>query len=205
MRKWSRLVAVMALVACAILGCTTYPAQVQLDPARFENKTLRVEWAIGSTFFRLKISNLTDASFDLDLANSAVVSVDGEARYLLAAGRKDVVVIPPRSYIVVASEQGAVFGTDIFGRFNAESEEKYPLPGGGFRAEDRTFLKSHSGETLRLYLLADVEGKKAVFDIPFKITGAARVLQSGSEDKGAAPAAAPAPPPVVSPAPPAKK
>jgi hypothetical protein len=164
-----------------------------------------VEWAIGSTFFRLKISNLTDASFDLDLANSAVVSVDGEARYLLAAGRKDVVVIPPRSYIVVASEQGAVFGTDIFGRFNAESEEKYPLPGGGFRAEDRTFLKSHSGETLRLYLLADVEGKKAVFDIPFKITGAARVLQSGSEDKSAAPAAAPAPPPVVSPAPPAKK
>jgi hypothetical protein len=205
MRKWSRLVAVMALVACAILGCTTYPAQVQLDPARFENKVLRVEWAIGSTFFRLKISNLTDASFDLDLANSAVVSVDGEARYLLAAGRKDVVVIPPRSYIVVASEQGAVFGTDIFGRFNAESEEKYPLPGGGFRAEDRTFLKSHSGETLRLYLLADVEGKKAVFDIPFKITGAARVLQSGSEDKSAAPAAAPAPPPVVSPAPPAKK
>lgn len=204
MRKWSRLVAVMALVACAILGCTTYPAQVQLDPARFENKTLRVEWAIGSNFFRLKISNLTDASFDLDLTNSAVVSVDGEARYLLAAGRKDVVVVPPRSYIVIASEKGAVFGTDIFGRFNAESESKYPLPGGGFRAEDRTFLKSHSGETLRLYLLADVEGKKAVFDIPFKITGATRVLQSGSDDKSAA-APAPAPAPVVSPPPPAKK
>jgi len=209
MRRWSRLVAVMALLACAIVGCTSYPAQLQLDPARFENKTLRAEWAIGSNFFRLKISNLTDASFDLDLANSSVVSVDGEARYLLATGRRDVVVIPPRSYIVVGSERGAVFGTDIFGRFNSESEEKYPLPGGGFKAEDRTFLKSHSGETLRLYLLADVEGKKTVFDIPFKITGATRVLQSGSEDKSAAapvPAPAPVPPaPVVSPPPPPAK
>jgi hypothetical protein len=204
MRKLSWRVAIVALVACAIVGCTTYPAQVQLDPTRFENKTLRAEWAIGSNFFRLKISNLTDASFELDLANSAVVSVDGEARYLLAAGRKDIVIIPPHSYIVIASEQGAVFGTDIFGRFNAESEEKYPLPGGSIRAEDRTFLKSHSGETLRLYLLADVEGKKAVFDIPFKITGATRVLQAGSEDRGPAPAPAPAPPPVASP-PPAKK
>jgi hypothetical protein len=202
MQKWLRLIVGIGLVACAISGCTTYPAQVTLDPARFENKTLRVEWAIGSNFFRLKISNLTDASFDLDLANSAVVSVDGEARYLLAAGRKEVVVIPPRAYIIIASEQGAVFGTDIFGRFNAESEEKYPLPGGGIRAEDRTFLKSHAGETLRLYLLAEVEGKKAVFDIPFKITGASRVLQGASEDRNAA---VPAPPPVVSPPPPTKK
>jgi len=198
----SRLFVVMVLSACAMAACTTYPAQLQLDPARFENKTLRVEWAIGSNFFRLKISNLTDASFDLDLANSAVVSVDGEARYLLAAGRRDTVVIPPRSYIVIGSEQGDVFGTDIYGRFNSESEEKYPMTGSAFRAEDRTFLKSHSGETLRLYLLADVEGKKTVFDIPFKITGATRVL--GTEDWGTA-APAPAPAPAASPPPPPAK
>jgi hypothetical protein len=196
MRMRSRLVAVLALVACALLGCATYPAQLMLDPVRFENKTLRVEWAIGATFFRLKLTNLTDSQIGLDLASSAVVSVDGEARYLLP-GRKDVENIPPRSYIVLASEQGVVFGKDILGRFNAESEEKYPLPA-GLQAEDRTFLKSHSGETLRLYLAADVEGKKTVFDIPFKVLGATRVLQSGAEDRGVvnppAPAAPAAPP-----------
>jgi hypothetical protein len=198
----SRLAVVLALAACAMAGCTSYPAQVTLDPARYENKTLRVEWAIGSNFFRLRISNLTEAPFDIDLANSAVVSVDGEARYLLATGKRDIAIVPPRSYVVLASEQGAVFGTDILGRFNAESEEKYPLPGGGIKAEDRTFLKSHSGETLRLYLMTEVEGKKVIFDIPFKITGATRVLQSGAEDKSAA---NPNPPPVVNPPPPAKK
>jgi hypothetical protein len=180
-----------------MLGCaTTYPAQVTLDPARFENKTLRVEWAIGSTFFRLKINNLTDAPIDLDLASSAVISVDSEARNILTKAGREIETIPPRSYIIIACEQAAVFGTDILGRFNAESEEKYPLPSGGARAEDRTFLKSHSGETLRLYLVTDTEGKKAIFDIPFKITGATRVLQSGTEDKNAANTS---PPPAASP------
>jgi hypothetical protein len=54
--------------------------------------------------------------------------VDGEARPLAAATQRDAAMIPPKSYIVLGSSQGAVFGTDILGRFNAETEEKYPLP-----------------------------------------------------------------------------
>jgi hypothetical protein len=173
--------AALALVVAAFLaGCASYPAQLNLDPARFENDAVRVEWAVGINFFELKINNLTDQQIDLDLANSAIVSVDGEARPLVRIIRTDVQMIPPRSYIVLSSSQGAIFGTDILGRFNSESNDKYPVafdPSGN----DRMFLKSHSGETLRMYLTATVRGKKVVYDIPFRILGATRV-QQGAED-----------------------
>ena len=63
-------------------------------------------------------------------------------------------------------------------------------------ADDRVFLKGHTGETIRLYLTAEVRGKKVVYDITYKISGATRV---GSRTE-----AAPPPPPVVQPAPGAK-
>lgn len=193
MRTLSRVSAVLALVVGVVTGCmtpNTYPAQLILEPPRFENDSLRIDWVIGAAFFRLKVTNLTAEQMDLDLANSAVVSVDGEARGLSLVDRKDSQMIPPKSYVVLASEQGVVYGTDILGRFNSESEEKYPLPSGDLATEDRTYLKTHSGETLRLYLSAEVRGKKTVFDIPFRITGATRVMQ-GTGDQPA-PAAAPA-------------
>ena len=46
------------------------------------------------------------------------------------------------------------------------------------------FLKSHSGETLRLYLTATVRGKKVSYDIPFRILGATRV-QGGYDEQPA--------------------
>ena len=156
------------LFVLAISGCASYPSQVLLDPDHFENDSVRIEWAIGLDFFRLKLSNLTDAQVDLDLANSAVISVDGEARHLVALGRRDTEIIPPKSYIVLASDQGAMFGADIYGKFNAESEEKYPM-GGGLGSDDRVFPKSHSGQSLRLYLTAEVRGKRVVLDVPFRI------------------------------------
>jgi hypothetical protein len=214
MRILARLSAVMALFVVAASGCvtTSYPAQLLLEPPRFENESLRIEWVIGATFFRMKVTNLTTEQMDLDLASSAIVSVDGEARPLALVGRKDTQMIPPKAYVVLASEQGVVYGTDILGRFNSESEEKYPMPSGNLGTEDRTYLKTHSGETLRLYLSADVKGKKVTFDIPFRITGATRVMQGAAEEKApaSAPAAAPAPAPAPGPAPapatpPAKK
>jgi hypothetical protein len=62
------------------------------------------------------------------------------------------------------------------------------------------FLKSHSGETLRLYLSATIKGKKTLLDIPFKIAGASRV-QSASGDNAPAAAApsGPAPTPGAKP------
>ena len=130
MRATSRPVLIVLLAAVVLAGCTTtYPAQVLLDPARFDDGSIRLEWAIGMSFFKLKITNLTDTQVDLDLAGSAIVSVDGEARPLSSATQRDAAMIPPKSYIVLGSVQGAVYGTDILGRFNAETEEKYPLPG----------------------------------------------------------------------------
>ena len=174
-----------ALLLCAVLaGCTTtYPAQLNLDPMRFENDTIRVEWAVGISFFELKISNLTTDQIDLDLGSSAIVSVDGESRPLVRMVNTDASIIPPKSYIVLGSQKGAIFGTDILGRFNNESDEKYPV---AFDASgnDRTYLKGHSGETLRLYLTATVKGKKTSYDIPFRILGASRV-QQGAEDQQA--------------------
>jgi hypothetical protein len=187
------------LAACAVSACTTtYPAQLLLDPARFENDALRVEWAIGINFFRLKITNLSEAQVDLDLASSSVISVDGQAQLLLAPGAREVRVIPPRSYIILSGEQGAIFGADILGRFNAESEQRYPLPA-DLNGEDRTFLKGHTGETVRLYLAADVRGKRIAYDIPFKIAGASRVQTSGGDQKPAA-QSAPASQPGIAPA-----
>jgi hypothetical protein len=192
MRKRLPRAIVLALGVCVIAGCaTTYPAQLLLDPPRFENDTIRVEWAVGVNFFRVKLTNLTDAQIDLDLASSSVVSVDGQARSLLAPGQREVQAIPPRSYIVIASERGAIFGADIQGRFNAESEERYSLPA-DLAAEDRTFLKGHTGETIRLVLAADAKGKRVVFDIPFKIAGASRV-QTGPADEKPAPASSGSP------------
>jgi hypothetical protein len=186
------VLAVMAVLA----GCvTTYPTQAVLDPARFENDAVRVEWAAGASFFRMKLSNLTDAPLIVDMARSAVISVDGEARALAAVTRRDVTAIPPRSYVILASEQGVVYGTDIFGRFNQEPEDRYPLPGSS--ADDRIFLRAHIGETVRLYLAAEVRGKNAAYDIAFRITGASRV---GAKAE-AAPAAQPAVQPAVQPAP----
>jgi hypothetical protein len=205
MRNLARLSAVLALVVVAASGCMTasYPAQLLLEPPRFENDSVRIEWVIGATFYRLKITNLTTEQMDLDLAGSAIVSVDGESRPLALVGRKDSQMIPPKAYVVLASEQGVVYGTDILGRFNSESEEKYPMPPGNPGAEDRTYLKTHSGETLRLYLSADVRGKKVTFDVPFRITGATRVMQSSTDQPtpAAAPAAAPAPAPAPAPSP----
>jgi hypothetical protein len=205
MRILARLSAVLAIVVAAASGCvtTSYPAQLLLEPPRFENESIRIEWVIGATFFRMKVTNLTTEQMDLDLASSAIVSVDGEARPLVLVGRKDIQMIPPKAYVVLASEQGVVYGTDILGRFNSESEEKYPMPSGNLGTEDRTYLKTHSGETLRLYLSADVKGKKTTFDIPFRITGATRVMQSGADKPApaSAPAAAPAPAPAPTPAP----
>ena len=179
---------VLGLAACA----TSYPAQVILDPPRFDDGSVRLEWAIGINFFKLKITNLTDQQLDLDLASSAIVSVDGEARPLAATVQKDAAMIPPKAYIVLGAQQGAVYGTDILGRFNAETEDKYPLPADLY-TEDRLFLKSHSGETLRLYLNATIKGKKIVLDVPFKISGASRVQTIGADTQQAAPApAAPA-------------
>ena len=193
MRAKSRSVLIVLLAAVVLAGCTTtYPAQVLLDPARFDDGSIRLEWAIGMEFFRLKVTNLTDQQIDLDLGSSAIVSVDGEARPLGAATSRDAAMIPPKSYIVLGSRQGAVYGTDILGRFNAETEDKYPLPANP--DEDRLFLKSHSGETLRLYLSATIKGKKTLLDVPFKIAGASRVQSASGDNAPAAPApAAPAP------------
>jgi hypothetical protein len=185
----SRAVIVVLFTVLVLAGCaTTYPAQVQLDPAKYEDGSLRLEWAVGINFFRLKVTNLTDQQADLDLGSSAIVSVDGEARVLSGFARAEAAMLPPKSYIVLASEQGAIFGTDILGRFNAETEDKYPLPSNP-SVDDRLFLKSHSGETVRLYLAATIKGKKTILDVPFKIAGAQRV-RSTAEDTPAAPAAA---------------
>ncbi len=188
------------ILACAgltafLAGCASFPTQVLLDPARFENDAIRVEWAIGINFFRIKLTNITDAQINLDMANSAIISVDGEARPLSVVTRKDAAMVPPRSYVVLGADQGAVFGTDILGRFNAESEDRYPMPG-NVSSDDRVFLKGHTGETIRLFLTAEVRGKKVVYDIAYKISGATRV---GSRAEAAP--AQPAPPPVVQPAP----
>src|SRR5208283_1112345 len=88
--------------------------------------------------------------------------------------RKDGSMVPPRSYVVLGGDQGAVFGTDILGRFNAETEERYPMPG-NLGSDDRMFLKGHTGETIRLYLAADVRGKKTIYDITYRISGVTRV------------------------------
>ncbi len=172
--KKAPFAAALAVVAALMAGCASYPAQVMLEPARFENDALQVEWAIGINFFRLKVTNLTDAQVDLDLAGSAVVSVDGEARVLAGLVQRDAAFVPPHAYIVLSSPRGAIFGTDILGRFNAETEDRYALPL-NTSADDRVFLKGHSGETLRLYLAATARGKKSVLDLPFRITGATRV------------------------------
>jgi hypothetical protein len=186
------------IVTAALAGCaTTYPTQAVLDPARFENDSVRVEWAAGASFFRMKLSNLTDAPLLVDMGRSAVISVDGEARTLAAVTRRDVTTIPPKAYVILASEQGVVYGTDIFGRFNQEPEDRYPLPGSA--ADDRIFLRAHIGEAVRLYLVAEVRGKSATYDMVFRITGASRV---GAKAEAAP--AAPPPPPVVQPAPGAK-
>jgi hypothetical protein len=202
MRIVARLSAFLALVVAAAGGCmtATYPAQLPLEPPWFENDSLRIEWVIGATFFRMKVTNLTAEQMDLDLANSAIVSVDREARPLSLVGRKDSQMIPPRAYVVLSSEQGVVYGTGILGRFNLESEEKYPMPSGSVGAEDRTYLKTHSGEILRLYLSAEVKGRKVTYDIPFRIAGATRVMQNGADQQApanapSAAAATPATPP----------
>ena len=181
----------MAAMTAVLSGCASYPAQMVLDPAKFENDALRVEWAIGINFFSVKLTNLTDAQIDLDLANSAIVSVDGEARPLALTMRKDAAMIPPKSYIVLSADQAAVYGTDILGRFNAETEDRYPMPLNS-SSDDRLFLKGHSGESLRLYLTATVRGKKTVYDIPFRIAGATRVQQAGSADSAGSQTASPA-------------
>lgn len=157
-----------SLFLAGLIGCQSYPSQVLLDPDHFENDSLRIDWAIGLDFFRLKVTNTSEAQVDLDLVNSAVVSVDGQARHLAFLVHREAQMIPPRSYVVLAADQGAIFGADIYGRFNAETEEKYPLPG-GVSPDDRVFLKSHSGQSLRLYLSAEIKGKKTVLDIPFRI------------------------------------
>jgi len=198
--KWAFLV-VPALLALALAGCQSYPSQVLLDPDHFENDAVRIDWAIGLDFFRLKISNTSDAQADLDLVNSAVISVDGEAKHLSSVIRRDAVMIPPKSYVVLAADQGAIFGADIYGKFNAESEEKYPL-GGGLGSDDRVFLKSHSGQSLRLYLTAELKGKKAVLDIPFRIRD---VYKNRSGQPGQPLQPAPPPPPAPAPAPEKKK
>ncbi|HVO39314.1 MAG TPA: hypothetical protein VMV03_09835 [Spirochaetia bacterium] len=198
--KWAFLV-VPALLALALAGCQSYPSQVLLDPDHFENDAVRIDWAIGLDFFRLKISNTSDAQADLDLVNSAVISVDGEAKHLSSVIRRDAVMIPPKSYVVLAADQGAIFGADIYGKFNAESEEKYPL-GGGLGSDDRVFLKSHSGQSLRLYLTAELKGKKAVLDIAFRIRD---VYKNRSGQPGQPLQPAPPPPPAPAPAPEKKK
>ncbi len=174
----------LAVVALAVLsGCvTTFPTQLVLEPARFENDAIRVEWAVGMSFFRMKMTNLSDQPLSLDMGTSAVVSVEGEARTLAAMTGRTTTVIPPKAYVILSSEQGAVYGTDIYGRFNQEPEDRYPLAAA---ADDRIFLRAHTGETLRLFLVAEVKGKTVSYDIPFRITGASRV--------GERPAAAPAP------------
>jgi hypothetical protein len=180
MKKSIRAAAAVLIVTAALAGCVSYPSQLNLDPSRFENDSVRLEWAVGISFFELKINNLTDQQLDLDLANSAIVSVDGEARPLSRMLRADAQMIPPRAYIVMSSSQGAIFGTDILGRFNSESNEKYPVSLDS-STNDRLYLKSHSGETLRMYLTATVKGRKVVYDIPFRIIGATRVQQGAEE------------------------
>jgi len=190
MRMKSAFVIVPVLLALALAGCQSYPSQVLLDPDHFENDSVRIDWAIGLDFFRLKVSNTSDAQADFDLLNSAVVSVDGQAKHLASLVHRDAVMIPPKSYVVLASDQGAIFGADIYGKFNAESEEKYPL-GGGLGGDDRVFLKSHSGQSLRLYLSAELKGKKVVLDIPFRIRD---VYKNRSGQPEQPPQAAPPPP-----------
>jgi len=184
-----------AVVLAALAGCaTTYPTQLVLEPARYENDAIRVEWAAGMAFFRMKVTNLTDAPLTLNMTDSAVISVEGEARTLASMTRRDSTVVPPKAYVVLSSEQGVVYGTDIYGRFNSEPEDRYPLPGA---SDDRIFLRAHTGETLRLYVVAEVKGKTVTYDIPFRITGASKI--------GVKPEPAPAAPPVAAPVVPPKK
>ena len=183
LRAWYLLVAV---VLAGLAGCASFPTQLVLEPARFENDAIRVEWAVGMAFFRMKVTNLTDAPLTLNMTDSAVISVEGEARTLASMTRRDSTVVPPKAYVVLSSEQGVVYGTDIFGRFNSEPEDRYPLPGA---SDDRIFLRAHTGETLRLYVVAEVKGKTVTYDIPFRITGASKI--GVKPEPAAAPAAAP--------------
>jgi len=188
MRKLRAGYLLVGLVLAALAGCaTTYPTQLVLEPARFENDAIRVEWAVGMAFFRMKVTNLTDAPLTLNMTDSAVISVEGEARTLASMTRRDSTVVPPKAYVILSSEQGVVYGTDIFGRFNSEPEDRYPLPGA---SDDRIFLRAHTGETLRLYVVAEVKGKTATYDIPFRITGASKI---GVKPEPAAPAPAATP------------
>jgi hypothetical protein len=190
MRKSLGRYLLAAAFLAALAGCaTTYPTQLVLEPARFENEAVRVEWAVGMVFFRMKVTNLTDAPLTLDMGTSAVVSVEGEARTLAGMTGRPSTMIPPKAYVILSSEHGVVYGTDIFGRFNSEPEDRYPLPA---ESDDRIFLRAHTGETLRLYLVAEVRGKSVTYDIPFRITGASKV--------GVKPEPAPAPAPAVPPA-----
>ena len=196
MRKSFRIVgsiAILVVLAFFLGGCASYPSQVVLDPARYENDAIRVEWAIGINFFRIKLTNLTELQIDLDLVNSAVVSVDGEARQLSALAGKDAAMVPPHAYVIISSDRGAVFGTDILGRFNAETEERYPLPL-NVSGDDRVFLKGHTGDLVRLYLTANVRGKSTLYDIQYKITGTTRVQRPGEKPEPVLPAPASAPP-----------
>ena len=185
----------VGVVLAALAGCASFPTQLVLDPARFENDAMRVEWAAGAAFFRMKLTNLTDAPLILDMGRSAVISVDGEARTLAAVTRRDSATVPPKAYVILSSEQGVVFGTDIYGRFNSEPEERYPLPASD--SDDRIFLRGHIGDTIRLYLVAEVRAKPALYDITFRVTGASRV--GTKPDVAPAPAAAPAATPAVPP------
>ncbi len=186
MRKKTLPMIVASLLVAGLVGCQSYPSQVLLDPDHFENDSLRIDWAIGLDFFRLKVTNTSESPVDLDLVNSAVISVDGQARHLSSLIHRDAEMVPPRSYVVLAADQGAIFGADIYGKFNAETEEKYPLPG-GVSPDDRVFLKSHSGQSLRLYISADIKGKRTVLDIPFRIRD---VYKNRPGQEAPAPAAA---------------
>jgi hypothetical protein len=192
MRKLRAGYLLAAVVLTALAGCASFPTQLVLEPARFENDALRVEWAVGMAFFRMKVTNLTDTPLTLDMGTSALISVEGEARTLAAMTGRTSTMIPPKAYVILSSEQGAVFGTDIYGRFNSEPEDRYPLPAA---SDDRIFLRAHTGETLRLYLVAEVRGKPATYDIPFRIAGASKVGVKPEPAPAAPPAAAPAAPP----------
>ena len=77
-------------------------------------------------FFELKLTNLTGDQVDVDLADSAVISVDGEARPLARMVATGSPLIPPKSYVVLSSSKGAIFGTDILGRFNNGERREVP-------------------------------------------------------------------------------
>ncbi|MCL2804749.1 MAG: hypothetical protein FWD26_02305 [Treponema sp.] len=212
------LLLLLVFVICFVSCQTPLPELARVNPNSFEDNDLKIEYAIGKNVHYISITNKTSSEIYLT-DKSSIISINGQAKSLnfpvgsnnsfaknllnVVGGTNvrntpvDTWFIPPRSKIVLETNQETFFDQNIYSDFIKDGYNIYyeKLLGRARRVIRRgqnnhvsssavnviynkilsnndDIINMMRNRTIRLYFSFIINEREKIYDIPIRIEGA---------------------------------